>query len=113
MAKNTTAPEFDLDVVTTEKAADILKTSRQRGNRTSKYTPIYESIAGLGEGEFVVLRSISKSAKLGIYQGVKRNFGTDVKMASARERDASEESYTVVIGRATDYEAMRELARRG
>lgn len=113
MAKKTTAPEFDLDVVDTAKAADILKASRQRGSRSSKYTPIYESVAGLGDGEFVVLRSITKSAKLGIYQGVKRTFGTDVKMASARERDAADESYTIVIGRATDYEQMRDLAKRG
>ena len=113
MAKSTTAPSFDMDVVDKKEAAGILKSSRQRGSRSSKYTPVYESISGLKDGQFLVLRSIDKSSKLGIYQGVKRNFGTDVKMTSARDRDASGEAYTLVIGRATDHDDMRELAKRG
>ena len=113
MATSTTAPPFDMNVVSTKEAAGILKSSRQRGSRSSKYTPIYDGITGLKNGEFLVLRSIDKSAKLGIYQGVKRNFGDDVKMASARDRDAAGEAYTIVVGRATDYGAMRELARTG
>lgn len=113
MAKSTKAPSFDMDVVDKKEAAGILKSSRQRGSRSSKYTPVYESISGLKAGQFLVLRSIDKSSKLGIYQGVKRNFGTDVKMASARDRDASGEAYTLVIGRATDHDEMRDLAKRG
>ena len=113
MAKSSKTPTFDMDIVDKKAAAGILKSSRQRGSRSSKYTPIYESISGLSDGEFLVLRSIDKSAKLGIYQGAKRNFGTDVKMASARDRDASGEAYTLVIGRATDHDEMRELAKRG
>lgn len=102
-----------MNVVDKEEAAGILKSSRQRGTRGSKYTPIYDSIRGLGDGEFLVLRSIDKSAKLGVYQGVKRNFGEDVKMASARDREASGEAYTIVIGRSTDHDEMRELAKQG
>ena len=113
MAKTSKAPEFDMNVVDKKEAAGILKSSRQRGTRSSKYTPIYESIGGLSDGEFLVLRSIDKSAKLGSYQGVKRNFGEDVKMASAREREAGSESYTLVIGRSTDHDDMRALARKG
>ena len=67
----------------------------------------------LADGEFVVLRGIDKTAKLGLYQGIKRTFGEDVKMASARERDAGSESYTLVIGRSTDHDDMRALARKG
>ena len=113
MAKSTKAPAFDMDVVNKKEAAGILKTSRQRGSRTSKYTPVYESISDLKTGEFLVLRSLDKSSKLGIYQGVKRNFGTDIKMASARDREADGENYTVVIGKATDHDDMREMAKRG
>lgn len=102
-----------MDVVDKKEAANILKTSRQRGSRTSKYTPVYESIADLDKGDFLVLRSLDKSSKLGIYQGVKRNFGDDIKMASARDRDADDEAYTVVIGKATDHDEMREMAKRG
>jgi hypothetical protein len=113
MAKSTKAPKFDMDVVDKKEAATILKKSRQRGSRSSKYTPVYESIADLKDGDFLVLRSLEKSSKLGIYQGVKRNFGDDVKMASARDNDADGEHYTVVIGKATDHDEMRELAKRG
>ena len=104
-------PEFNLDVVKTKEAASILKESRKRGSRTSKYTPIYDAIRDLNKGEFVVLREVDKSAKLGIYQGVKRNFDDEVRMASARERDSSSESFVLVIGRATDYDELRELAK--
>lgn len=113
MAKSTKAPKFEMDVVNKKEAADILKKSRQRGSRTSKYTPVYESISDLDSGDFLILRSLEKSAKLGIYQGVKRNFGDDIKMASARDRDADGEHYTVVIGKATDHDEMREMAKRG
>jgi hypothetical protein len=34
-------------------------------------------------------------------------------MASARDNDADGEHYTVVIGKATDHDEMRELAKRG
>ncbi len=34
-------------------------------------------------------------------------------MASARDRDASGEAYTIVIGRSTDHDEMRELAKQG
>lgn len=113
MAKSTNAPQFDMDVVNKKEAANILKKSRQRGSRTSKYTPVYESISDLKSGDFLVLRSLEKSSKLGIYQGVKRNFGDDIKMASARDQDADGEHYTVVIGKATDHDEMREMAKRG
>lgn len=113
MAKKSTTPDFDLSVVDKSEAADILRTSRQRGGRNSKYSPIYDQVAGLKDGEFVVLRSIDKTAKLGIYQGINRTFGDDVKMASARDRDASGEAYTLVIGKSTDHDEMRTLARRG
>ena len=104
---------FDMSVVDKSEAADILRSSRRRGGRSSKYSPIYQEVSGLGDGEFVVLRSIDKTAKLGLYQGVKRTFGDDVKMASARDRDADGEAYTLVIGRATDLDEMKALARKG
>ncbi|WP_412060412.1 hypothetical protein [Rubrivirga sp. IMCC45206] len=113
MAKKSPTPDFNISVVDKKEAADILRTSRQRGGRNSKYSPIYDEVGGLKAGEFVVLRSIDKTAKLGLYQGIKRMFGEDVKMASARDRDASGEAYTLVIGRSTDHDEMRELARKG
>lgn len=112
MAKDTDTPTFNMDVVTGKEAASILKESRARGTRASKYTPIYESVGELKSDKFLILRGVDKSAKLGIYQGVKRNFGDEVKMASARERDAEQESYTIVIGKSDDYKSMRELARQ-
>ena len=113
MAKNSPTPDFDIPVVDKKEAADILRTSRQRGGRNSKYSPLYDEVGGLKDGEFVVLRSIGKPAKLGLYQGPNRTFGQDVKMASARDRDASGVAYTLVIGRSTDHDEMRELARKG
>lgn len=113
MAKSTSSPDFNMDVVSKKEAAKILKTSRQRGSRRSKYTPVYDGISDLKKGEFLILRDVEKSSKLGIYQGVKRNFGDDIKMASARDRDADGEHYTVVIGKATDHDEMRDLAKRG
>ena len=113
MAKASSAPTFELDVVSKQEAARVLKESRTQGTRSSKYTPIYEAISELKADKFLVLRGIDKSAKQGVYQGVRRNFGEAIKMASARERDASGESYTIVIGQSGDYDSMRELARQG
>ena len=93
-------------------SASILKSSRARGTRSSKYSPVYESIRALKDREFVVLRSVEKSAKLSLYQGIKRNFPDDeVRMASARQKDADGERYVIVIGKTSDYNEMRELAR--
>jgi len=110
MAKSST-PDWDLKVVTTTEARDILKAARSRGSRRSKYSPIYDEVRSLEEGTFVVLRSVDKGTKTSLYQGIRRLFGEDIKMASGRDKDASGEAYTVVIGNAGDYEAMRQKAR--
>lgn len=109
MAK--TAPDWDMDVVSTTEARDILKAARARGSRRSKYSPIYDQVRSLDEGKFVVLRSVDKGTKTSLYQGVRRLFGDDIKMASGRDKDADGEMYTVVLGRAADYEEMRKRAR--
>ena len=106
------APDFDMDVVSTSDARDILKAARARGSRRSKYSPIYDEVDGLAKGKFVVLRGVDKSTKTSLYQGLMRRFD-DVKMASARDKDASGEAYTVVVGKADDYEAMRAKAKNG
>ena len=112
MAKQKSAPSFDIDVVSSADARRILKDARARGNRRSKYSPIYDQVEGLAAGKFVVLRGVDKSTKTSLYQGLTRRFD-DVKMASGREKDRDGEFYTVVIGSADDYEAMRAKAKDG
>ena len=110
MAKNQSAPDFDMDVVSSSDARKILKDARARGSRRSKYSPIYDEVEGLGKGKFVVLRGVDKSTKTSLYQGLTRRYD-DVKMASARDKDRDGEFYTVVIGNAADHEAMRAKAK--
>lgn len=107
----TQTPDWDMDVVSTTEARDILKTARSRGSRRSKYSPIYDEVRSLDEGKFVVLRSVDKGTKTSLYQGIRRLFGDEIKMASGRDKDASGEAYTVVIGRSEDYEEMRKKAQ--
>lgn len=111
MAKTQSAPDFDMDVVDSDDARDILKKARARGGRRSKYSPIYDQVRSLDEGKFVVLRSVDKGTKTSLYQGLRRQFDDDIKMASGRDKDASGEVFTVVIGHASDYEAMRSKAK--
>lgn len=111
MAKKQSAPDFDMDVVSSDDARKILKDARARGSRRSKYSPIYDEVRGLEEGKFVVLRSVDKGTKTSLYQGIRRQFDDDIKMASGRDKDASGEVYTVVIGHADDYDAMRNKAK--
>ena len=99
-----------MDVVSSDDASEILKETRGRGTRRSKYSPIYDQVGELDKGTFVVLRGIDKSAKTSLYQGIMRRF-ENIKMASGRENDRDGEFYTVVIGNADDYEAMRKKAR--
>lgn len=109
MAKSK-APEFDMNVVSSKEARSILKDARSRGSRRSKYSPIYDEVAGLKSGKFVVLRGVDKATKTSLYQGLMRRFD-DVKMASGREKDRDGEFWTIVIGSAEDYAAMRETAQ--
>ena len=110
MASRKTNPTFDMDVVSTSDARKILKDARARGGRKSKYSPIYDEIEGLDKGKFVVLRSVDKSTKTSLYQGIMRRYD-DMKMASGREKSQKGEFWTVVIGRAEDYDTMRETAK--
>ena len=110
--KQKKAPAFDMDVVSSDDAQQILKDARARGGRRSKYSPIYEQVDGLEEGNFVVLRGVDKATKTSLYQGVMRRF-EGVKMASGRDKSRDGEFWTVVIGRAEDYAAMREEAKKG
>jgi len=98
-----------MDVVSSSDARKILKDARARGTRRSKYSPIYDEVEGLSSGKFVVLRGVDKATKTSLYQGLMRRFDS-VKMASGRDKDRDGEFYTVVIGSADDYEAMREAA---
>ena len=93
----TQTPDWDMDVVSTTEARDILKTARSRGSRRSKYSPIYDEVRSLDEGKFVVLRSVDKGTKTSLYQGIRRLFGDEIKMASGRDKDASGEAYTVCL----------------
>ena len=111
MAKTKSAPDWDMNVVSSSEARDILKAARARGSRRSKYSPIYDEVRGLSDGNFVVLRSVDKATKTSLYQGIRRQFDDDIKMASGRDKDASGEAYTVVIGHAGDYDAMRNKAK--
>ena len=113
MAKKA-VPKFNFDVVTSKQASQILKESRRRGSRASKYQPIYDAVRDLKSGRFLVLRDIDKSSKQGLYLGIKRNFEGEIKIASAKQQDSSSgDSYTLVIGKAEDHAQMKEMARKG
>ena len=99
---------FEFEKLSTEEAVERRSA---RGTRRSKYSPIYDEVRSLDEGKFVVLRSVDKGTKTSLYQGIRRLFGDEIKMASGRDKDASGEAYTVVIGRSEDYEEMRKKAQ--
>ena len=104
-------PTFNVSELSTAQTRDLLKETRARGTRASKYSPIYDRIEKLSKGKFVVISEVDKSTKSSLYQSIARRFD-DMKFASAREKNPDAETYVIVIGHEDDYSEIRQTAKK-
>lgn len=102
MAKSTNGYTFD--TVSAKQAHEALSSLRRgRGGRTSKFAPILEAVENARKGQLVTVKGVAKNDVNALRGYIYRQLNSEeYTVKSARERNG--DTYTVVIGRAEDFE---------
>lgn len=95
---------FNIDTLSARQAQDRLSSLRRgRGGRTSRFQPVLEAVQGVRKGQIVTVSNLARKDVQALRSYIYRQLDREeYTVKSAREKNA--ETYTVLIGRAEDFE---------
>lgn len=96
---------FDINTVSAKEAHDSLSQLRRgRGGRTSKFAPVLKAVQDARKGQLVTINGVAKNDVQAMRSYIYRYLSSEeFTVKSAREDDEGK-TYTVVVGRTTDFE---------